>query len=113
MRQFCAKPMTLRRPQPDSSKRAEAATGEALASFAQAYFTGEVRPEVDETRRVTAGHFGVHLAVWTPRTRWDGGGAPTHVLMMDGVARLVEGTGIVPLAGQGRMHKRYLLSSVE
>jgi len=91
--QFCAELATLRRLRPDSGgqRRAEAA-GETLASFVRAYFAGDVTPEADETRRVGVGHFGVHLAVWTPRTGWDGGAGPTRALMLDGVARLVEGT---------------------
>ena len=85
--QFCAELATLRRLRPE---RAEAA-GEALKSFVRAYFAGDVGPEADERRRVTVGHFGVHLAVWTPRTGWDGGVGPTRALMLDGVARMVEG----------------------
>jgi hypothetical protein len=90
--QLCAELVTLRRLRPDSSGRvAEVAAGETLASFVRAYFAGEVGSEADETRRVAVGHFGVHLAVWTPRTGWNGGAAPTRALMLDGVARLVEG----------------------
>jgi 5-methylthioribose kinase len=90
--QFCAELATLRCLRPDSGwqRRAEAA-GVTLASFVRAYFAGDVSPEADETRRVAVGHFGVHLAVWTPRTGWDGGAGPTRALMLDGVARLVEG----------------------
>jgi hypothetical protein len=90
--QFCAELATLRRLRPDSGeqRRAEAA-GELLANFVRAYFAGDVTPEADETRRVAVGHFGVHLAVWTPRTGWDSGAGPTRALMLDGVARLVEG----------------------
>jgi hypothetical protein len=60
--------------------------GEALASFMQAYFAGDVRPEADETCRVVVGHFGVHLTVWTLRMGWEGGVAPMHALMLDSVA---------------------------
>jgi hypothetical protein len=49
------------------SGHAEAAVGEALASFMWAYFMGDVRPEADETCRITVGHFRVHLTVWTLR----------------------------------------------
>ncbi|KAH9964183.1 hypothetical protein BC827DRAFT_1118712, partial [Russula dissimulans] len=84
--QFCAELATVRRLRPE---RAEAA-GEALQGFVRAYFAGDVGPEADETRRVALGHFGVHLAVWTPRTGWDGGAEQTRALMLDGVARLVE-----------------------
>ncbi|KAI9507816.1 kinase-like domain-containing protein [Russula earlei] len=67
------------------------AAGEALKSFVRAYFAGDVGPKADEVRRVALGHFGVHLAVWTPRTGWGGGAGPTRALMLDGVARLTEG----------------------
>ncbi|KAI0297086.1 hypothetical protein BC826DRAFT_1002124 [Russula brevipes] len=70
----------LRRLRPE---RAQAA-GETLESFVRAYFAGD-------TRRVALGHFGVHLAVWTARAGWDGGAGPTRALVLDGVARLVEG----------------------
>ena len=86
--QFCAELATLRRLRPD--ERAEAA-GETLASFVRAYFAGDVGPRAEETRREAVGHFGVHLAVWTARTGWDGGAGPTRALVLDGVARLVEG----------------------
>jgi aminoglycoside phosphotransferase (APT) family kinase protein len=85
--QFCAELATLRRLRPE---RAQVA-GETLESFVRAYFAGDVGPEMDETRRVALGHFGVHLAVWTARTGWDGGAGPTRALVLDGVARLVEG----------------------
>ena len=86
--QFCAELATLRRLRPD--ERAEAA-GETLASFVRAYFAGDVGPRAEETRRVAVGHFGVHLAVWTGRAEWDGGAGPKRSLVLDGVARLVEG----------------------
>lgn len=86
--QLCAELTTLRRLRPD--ERAEAA-GETLASFVRAYFAGDVGPRWEETRRVAVGHFGAHLAVFTARTGWDGGAGPTRALVLDGVARLVEG----------------------
>ena len=86
--QLCAELTTLRRLRPD--ERAEAA-GEILASFVRAYFVGDVGPRAEETRRVAVGHFGAHLAVFTARTGWDGGAGPTRALVLDGVARLVEG----------------------
>ena len=86
--QFCAELATLRRLRPD--ERAEAA-GETLASFVRAYFAGDVGPRAEETRRVAVGHFGVHLAVWTGRAVWDAGAGPKRTLVLDGVARLVEG----------------------
>ena len=89
--QLCAELATLRRLRPD--ERAEAA-GETLASFVRAYFAGDVGPRAEETRRVAVGHFGVHLAVLTARAGWDGGAGPTRTLVLDGVARLVEGADV-------------------
>jgi hypothetical protein len=86
--QLCAELATLRRLRPD--ERAEAA-GETLGSFVRAYFAGDVGPRAEETRRVAVGHFGAHLAVFTARTGWDGGAGPTRTLVLDGVARVVEG----------------------
>ena len=86
--QFCAELATLRRLRPE---RAEAA-GEALKNFVRAYFAGDVGSEADETRRVALGHFGVHLAVWTPRTGWNAGAEATRAVVLTGVARLAEGT---------------------
>ncbi|KAI0003819.1 kinase-like domain-containing protein [Russula compacta] len=85
--QFCAELATLRRLRPERAQAAD----EVLKNFVRAYFAGDVGPEADETRRVAVAHFGVHLAVWTPRTGWDGGVGPTRALMLDGVARMVEG----------------------
>ncbi|KAI0308337.1 kinase-like domain-containing protein [Multifurca ochricompacta] len=85
--QFCAELATLRRLRPE---RGEAA-GETLKNFVRAYFEGDVGPEIDETRRIALGHFGVHLAVWTPRTGWNGGVKATRALVLGGVARLAEG----------------------
>ena len=85
--QFCAELATLRRLRPDSGgQRCAEAAGETLASFVRAYSVGDVNPEADETRRVALGHLGVHLAVWTPRTGWDGEAGPTRTLMLDGGA---------------------------
>ena len=75
------------------------AAGETLASFVRAYFSaGDVAVgvgvghQVDkETRRVAVGHFGTHLVVWMARAGCEGGADPTRTLMLDGVARLVEG----------------------
>ncbi|KAI9454133.1 kinase-like domain-containing protein [Lactarius psammicola] len=71
-------------------ERAEAA-GEVLNNFVHAYFAGDVGPEADETRRVALGHFGVHLAVWTPRAEWNAGVQAKRALVMKGVKHLVEG----------------------
>lgn len=84
--QFCAELATLRRLHPD---RAEAA-GEVLKNFVHVYFAGDVGPEADERRRVALGHFGVHLAVWTPRAQWSAGVHAKRGLVMDGVKCLVE-----------------------
>jgi hypothetical protein len=94
--QFCAELATLRRLRPGEDGRAGAAAGETLASFLRAYFAGGDGDGVgghraEETRRVAVGHFGAHLVVWTPRVGWEGGAGPTRTLMLDGVARLVEG----------------------
>jgi hypothetical protein len=51
--QLCTKLAML---QPDSSGGAEAAVGEALASFMWAYIPGEVGPKADDTCRVMVGH---------------------------------------------------------
>ena len=85
--QFCAELATLRRLHPE---RADAA-GEVLKNFVHVYFAGDVGPEADETRRVALGHFGVHLAVWTPRAEWSAGVQAKRALVMDGVKCLVEG----------------------
>jgi hypothetical protein len=85
--QFCAELATLRRLHPE---RADAA-GEVLKNFVHVYFAGDVGPEADETRRVALGHFGVHLAVWTPRAEWNAGVQAKRALVMDGVECLVEG----------------------
>jgi len=85
--QFCAELATLRGPHPE---RAEAA-GEVLKNFVHVYFAGDVGPEADETRRVALGHFGVHLAVTTPRAEWSAGVQAKRALVMDGVKCLVEG----------------------
>jgi hypothetical protein len=85
--QFCAELATVRQLRPE---RAEAA-GEVLKSFVRAYFAGDVGPEADETRRVALGHFGVHLAVWTPRTGWNAGPEATRAVVLNGVARLAAG----------------------
>ena len=85
--QFCAELATLRRLHPE---RAEAA-GEVLKNFVHEYFAGDVGPEVDETRRVALGHFGVHLVVWTPRAEWSAGVQAKRSLVLDGVKYLVEG----------------------
>ncbi|KAH9081518.1 kinase-like domain-containing protein [Lactarius deliciosus] len=76
--QFCAELATLRRLHPE---RAEAA-GEVLKNFVQ---------QAEETRRVALGHFGVHLAVWTPRTEWSPAMQRKRSLVMYGVKCLVEG----------------------
>lgn len=92
--QFCAELATLRRLRPGDDGRAQAAAGETLASFVRAYFAGgdvAVGHHAEETRRVAVGHFGAHLVVWTARVGWEGGAGPTRTLMLDGVARLVEG----------------------
>jgi len=89
--QFCAELATLRRLRPGERAEGGAAAGEILANFVRAYFAGDVGPEAEETRRVAVGHFGVHLAVWTARAGWEGGAGPTRALVLDGVARLVEG----------------------
>lgn len=85
--QFCAELATVRQLRPE---RAEAA-GEVLKSFVRAYFAGDVGPEADERRRVAVGHFGVHLAVWTPRTGWNAGPEATRAVVLNGVARLAAG----------------------
>jgi Phosphotransferase enzyme family len=85
--QFCAELATLRQFRPE---RAEAA-GEVLKNFVRAYFAGDVGSEADETRRVALGHFGVHLAAWTPRTGWNAGAEATRAVVLNGVARLAEG----------------------
>jgi hypothetical protein len=89
--QFCAELATLRCLRPGERAEGGAAAGEILANFVRAYFAGDVGPEAEETRRVAVGHFGVHLAVWTARAGWEGGAGPTRALVLDGVARLVEG----------------------
>jgi hypothetical protein len=86
--QFCAELATVRQLRPE---RAEAA-GEILKHFVRAYFAGEVgSSEVEETRRVALGQFGVHLAVWTPRTGWNAGAEATRKVVLNGVERLVQG----------------------
>lgn len=85
--QFCAELATLRGLHPE---RAEAA-GEVLKNFVHVYFAGDVGPEAEETRRVALGHFGVHLAVWTPRTEWSPAMQRKRSLVMYGVKCLVEG----------------------
>ncbi|KAH9031860.1 kinase-like domain-containing protein [Lactarius hengduanensis] len=85
--QFCAELATLRGLHPE---RAEAA-GEVLKNFVHVYFAGDVGPEAEETRRVALGHFGVHLAVWTPRTDWSPAMQRKRSLVMYGVKCLVEG----------------------
>ncbi|KAH9965132.1 kinase-like domain-containing protein [Lactifluus volemus] len=86
--QFCAELATVRQLRPE---RAEAA-GEILKHFVRAYFAGEVgSSEVEETRRVALGQFGVHLAVWTPRTGWNAGVEATRKVVLNGVERLVQG----------------------
>jgi len=89
--QFCAELATLRRLRPGDDGRAGAAAGEILASFVRAYFAGVGHQAPEETRRVAVGHFGAHLVVWTARVGWEGGAGATRTLMLDGVARLVEG----------------------
>ncbi|KAH8992458.1 hypothetical protein EDB92DRAFT_1858014 [Lactarius akahatsu] len=73
-----------------NDKRAEAA-GEVLKNFVHVYFAGDVGPEAEETRRVALGHFGVHLAVWTPRADWSPAMQRKRSLVMYGVKCLVEG----------------------
>ncbi|KAH9065611.1 kinase-like domain-containing protein [Lactarius vividus] len=85
--QFCAELATLRRLHPE---RAEAA-GEVLKNFVHVYFAGDDGPEAEETRRVALGHFGVHLAVWTPRTEWSPAMQGKRSLVMHGMKCLVEG----------------------
>jgi Phosphotransferase enzyme family len=85
---FCAEFATVRQLWPE---RAEAA-GEILKHFVRAYFAGDVgSSEVEETWRVALSQFGVHLAVWTPKTGWNAETEATREAVLNGVERLVQG----------------------
>ena len=85
--QFCAELATLLCLHPEGAD----AAGEVLKNFVHVYFAGDVGPEAAETRRVALGHFGVHLAVWTPRAEWTAEVQAKRALVMHGVKCLVEG----------------------